>query len=457
MISSGQKIAVLGLGVSGRAAVKYALLCGAVVRVSDVRGKEQFFEEEGHFLKETDVEWEAGGHTVSFLRWAEIAIVSPGINTEIPLFSDLRREGVKVAGELAIAADLIDVPVVAVTGTNGKTTVTTLIGKLLEGAGKKVFVGGNIGTPLFEYLCAPGSAEYVVAEVSSFQLECCGGFSPDIAVLLNVTPDHLDRHSNMEKYFQAKKQLFHHLGKGKVAIVNNGDSLCRQLQCPLGTEMLSFGRNKNCTASLHGDTLMVSRKGSSELFDLGGTALAGKIGVENCAAAILAASTFGCSAEQIRKVIDGFKPLPHRLQFVARKNGISYYNDSKATNTGAVIAALEHFDNSVVLIAGGRDKGDDYRLLRNSIVNKVTQVVTIGEAAGLLEDALADIVPVVRAKTMKEAVHKATQSSDKGIVLLSPACASFDMFQSYGHRGREFIHEVLDLCGQNQQRGKQIG
>ena len=447
MISSGQKIAVMGLGVSGRAAVKYALLCGAAVRVSDVRSKDQFFAEEGHFLKETGVEWEAGGHTVSFLRWAEIAIVSPGINIETPLFTELRGAGITIAGELAIAADCINVPVVAVTGTNGKTTVTTLIGNLLEGAGKKVFVGGNIGTPLFEYLCTPGDVEYVVAEVSSFQLECCGDFSPDIAVLLNVTPDHLDRHLNMEKYFQAKKQLFRNLGKGKTAILNNDDSLCNQLQCPPGTELLFFGKTKNCTASLQGDSVIVSRKGRKEVFDLQGTAFTGTIGVQNCGAAILAASSLGCSTEQINNVINEFKPLPHRLQFVIRKNGISYYNDSKATNTGAVVAALEHFDNSVVLIAGGRDKGDDYRLLRDSIVNKVVQVVTIGEAANLLEDALSDIVPVVRAETMKEAVHKATQSCDKGTVLLSPACASFDMFQSYGHRGREFMREVLDLCG----------
>ncbi len=446
MISSGQKIAVLGLGVSGRAAVKYALLCGAEVRVSDVRPEKQFLEQEGSFLTATDVEWEAGCHTVSFLRWAEIVIVSPGINTEKPLFKDLKNEGIQVAGELAIAAGCINVPVVAVTGTNGKTTVTTLIGKLLEGAGKKVFVGGNIGTPLFEYLCTPGDVEYVVAEVSSFQLECCGNFSPDIAVLVNVTPDHLDRHLNMEKYFQAKKQLFRNLGKGKIAIINLDDSLCRQLQCPPGTGLLSFGR-ENCTASLHVDSVIVSLKGKTEIFDLRETTFAGKIGVQNCAAAILAASSLGCSAEQIRKVINGFKPLPHRLQFVIRKNGISYFNDSKATNTGAVIAALEHFDNSVVLIVGGRDKGDDYRLLRAGIENKVTQVVTIGEAAGLLEDALSDIVEVVRAETMKEAVYKATQSCDKGTVLLSPACASFDMFKSYGHRGEEFVREVLDLCG----------
>ena len=446
MISSGQKIAVLGLGVSGRAAVKYALQCGAEVRVSDVRPEKQFLEDEGHFLKETGVEWEAGCHTVLFLRWAEIVIVSPGVNTETQLFTDLKREGVNVAGELAIVADCINVPVVAVTGTNGKTTVTTLIGKLLEGAGKKVFVGGNIGTPLFEYLCALGSADYVVAEVSSFQLENCGHFAPDIAVLLNVTPDHLDRHVNMEKYFQAKKQLFRHLGKGKIAILNYDDSLCRQLRCPPGTELLSFGR-ENCTASLHGDSVIVFRQGKTEIFDLQGTIFTGKIGVQNCAAAILVASSLGCAAEQIREVIYGFKPLPHRLQFVVKKNGVSYYNDSKATNTGAVIAALEHFDDSVVLIVGGRDKGDDYRLLRDSIENKVDLVVTIGEAADLLENALSDIVSVVRAETMKEAVHMATQSCDKGVVLLSPACASFDMFKSYGHRGEEFVCEVLDLCG----------
>ncbi len=453
MIVPGQKIVVLGLGVSGRAAVRYALRCGAVVRISDLRGKEVFEAEECSFLTETNVRYETGGHTYDFLRWADMVIVSPGIDSAMPLLARIEGEGVTVIGELGLAASNISVPLVAVTGTNGKTTVTTLIGRLLQAAGKNVFVGGNIGTPLLEYVCEPGRVDVVVAEVSSFQLEKCGDFAPDIALLLNITPDHLDRHGNLEEYGRLKMKIFSQLSAGGTPIANGDDPLCRKLLDGEGAVSF-FGKGRDCAAVISKDTITVSRGGRVEEYSVAGTSLAGKVGVENSAAAILVAVKLGCSPDSIQRVLCEFISLPHRLEFVAEREGVAFYNDSKATNSGAVIAALAHFKRDVVLIAGGRDKGDDYRLLRQRVGEKVVKVVAIGEAADLLAAALADIVPVVKAGTMEEAVFESARNCAKGtVVLLSPACASFDMFSSYGHRGEEFKRAVLSLTGAQKRVG----
>ena len=226
LIYPGVKVAVMGLGVTGRAAVRYSLHCGAEVFVSDMRPKQRFLAEEGEFLAASDVQWEAGGHSREFLCGVDVLLVSPGVDLNLPLIKTLQSDGVNVVGEFAVAAGHIDVPVVAVTGTNGKTTVTTLIGEIFKGAGRKVFVGGNIGTPLYEYLLDPQDYDIVVAEVSSFQLESAGDFAPDVGLLLNITPDHLDRHLSMEKYVQAKMQLFVHQRPEDVAIINGDDPLC---------------------------------------------------------------------------------------------------------------------------------------------------------------------------------------------------------------------------------------
>jgi UDP-N-acetylmuramoylalanine--D-glutamate ligase len=446
MIYSGARVAILGLGISGRAAVKYALQCGARVRVSDNRPELRFVAEEGKFLAATGVLWEAGGHTYDFLCQADLVLVSPGVDLAMPLLKSLRSAGVQLAGELAVAAGELHVPVVAVTGTNGKTTVTTLIGELVRGSGKRVFVGGNIGTPLYEFLCRPEEYDLVVVEVSSFQLESAGAFAPNVGVLLNITPDHLDRHGSLATYGRVKMQLFAHQEKGDLAIVNGDDPLCLELPAGLSGDVQSFGTGKKDTAVIEDNLIRLSLAGKKEEYPLSGTPLGNSVGLRNSAAAILAARRLGCSPEQIRQGLREFHLLPHRIEFVAEADGVSYYNDSKATNTGAVIGALEQFPGNVILIAGGRDKGDDYRLLRESVAARVRLLVVIGEAAGLLENALADVVDILPAESMQEAVAFAADNARKGdVVLLSPACASFDMFTSYGHRGNEFKKEVLGL------------
>ena len=445
LIQAGIRVAVLGLGVSGRAAVRYLQACGAEVRVSDNRQQQQLLEKEGEFLEKTGVSWEAGGHTSAFLECCDILFVSPGVPLNLPVLMCLQRKGARIMGELALASPALSETVIAITGTNGKTTVTTLIGELLKGAGQSAFVGGNIGTPLFEYLLKGDQFDAVVLEASSFQLDTAGEFRPDIALLLNITPDHIDRHGSLAEYARAKMKIFAHQKPTDIAIINGDDPLCRSLAGEIGSRKMFFGHGQDCHARIAGKQIIL-RWPEYEIYDLAGTRMDNSTGGLNCAAAILAARSAGCSPDRIRAGLAAFRPLHHRMEPVAEVAGVVYYDDSKATNTGAVLTALAQIDGRVVLIAGGRDKGDDYTLLRQSVSEKVRRVVLIGEAAVLLEKALSGAAPLVRAQSMEEAVQLASAAAEPGdAVLLSPACASFDMFNSYAHRGEVFAAAVERL------------
>ncbi len=453
-IHAGQKVAIMGLGVSGKSAVKYCLKKGAEVFVSDLRDRQKFLLDEGDFLAKNRVEWEAGEHSIDFLAGTEIIIPSPGIDTAVPLFEKLKEKGCVIAGELAFAAS-VRRPVVAITGTNGKTTVTTLVGQLFKTAGKKVFVGGNIGVSLFDYLLDREGYDILVLEVSSFQLENAGNFAPDVAVLLNVSPDHLDRHGSLEEYLRAKMNIFIHQKKGSTAIFNGDCQECRDIPVTCGANPVSFGRNPGHAIRIEGQNIILSFKVEDERYRLGKSSLGDATGLYNSCPAIMAARLLGCSRQQVQQCLDTFSPLEHRMEFVAELNGIRFFNDSNATNTGAVIAALEQMDKqSTVLILGGRDKGDDYSLLTASVLEKVKAVILIGEAATLISAALGTEPVSRKAASMEEAVNRALEYAESGdVVLLSPACASFDMFDSYGHRGRLFKETVLALAGISEGRG----
>ncbi|KAB2889185.1 MAG: UDP-N-acetylmuramoyl-L-alanine--D-glutamate ligase [Desulfobulbaceae bacterium] len=445
LIRPGMRTAVLGLGVSGRAAVRYLQAAGAEVVVSDSRSEREFLAREGAFLQDTGVAWEAGGHTPVFFAGVDMVFVSPGVPLDLPLLGQLRGRGVDIVGELAVAAPAVGDPVIAVTGTNGKTTVTTLIGQLLQAGGRKVFVGGNIGTPLLHHLLAGDQADDIVLEVSSFQLDTAGAFRPDIALLLNITPDHIDRHGSLEGYCRAKMKIFANQRVDDIAIVNGDDELCRSLLPGIASRVLLFGHTPDCDARIEGETIVLRWTGE-EIYDLSGSRMANAIGLMNAAAAVLAARSAGRGREEILAGLLAFEPLHHRMELVAEIAGVAYYDDSKATNTGAVLAALGQVASQVVLIAGGRDKGDDYGLLRQSVAAKARAVVLIGEAAPLIEAALAGVVPIEHAATMEEAVSRAHAAARPGdAVLLSPACASFDMFNSYAHRGEVFAAAVEKL------------
>jgi len=446
-IRPGMRIGVIGLGVTGRAVVRYCLGLGAEVLVSDSRQTDRLLAEDGKLLKEHGVQWEAGGHTLEFLQRADLVVASPGIPQNHPVIAALDSLGIPVVGELAISAPSLDMEVVAVTGTNGKTTVTALIGKILEMAGKEVFIGGNIGTPLVEYLHEGGQAQVMVLEVSSFQLLMAGRFAPDVAVLLNITPDHLDRHGSLQEYAEAKMKIFANQTQADTAIISGDDPLCAQRVDQLTGNCLMFGESaglKGHVASISGHEVAVSAFGTKERYELAGTALANRIGAQNAAAAILATRALGVSPDQVLAGLTAFRPAPHRLQRVAKRAGVHFVDDSKATNTGAAIAALEQLTGKAVLIAGGREKGEDYSLMKEAVRQKARAVVLIGEAAEKMQATFNGAVHLHMAKNMAEAVRTATRLAQSGdTVLLSPACASFDMFDSYGHRGEVFTAEVL--------------
>jgi len=458
LIIPGQTVCVIGLGVTGRSAVRYCLSKGAKVCVSDARSSEAFLKEEEAFLKHNNVEWEAGEHTFDFLSKSDLLLPSPGIDLRTPLFRSLADSGIRIAGELAVMADQIDVPVVAVTGTNGKTTVTSLIGEVLTTVGKNVFVGGNIGTPLYE--CCLDSIHYdvIVVEVSSFQLECSGNFAPDIAVLLNITPDHLNRHGTIEDYITAKGRIFSNQKNEMLTIINGDDLLCQKVVIPKDVKIEQFGRSENCFLEISKAQFVVhTSKQDREDFSLSLNGLGG-FALYNYAAAFLALRRLGLSVHEIKDGFEKFTELPHRLEFVAKANGISFVNDSKATNTGAVIGALDQLKDGIVLIAGGRNKGDDFTLLRQSVEKKVHGLVLLGESAGEIEESLKGLVECKRASTMEDAVTMAYRMARDGdTVLLSPACASFDMFSSYGNRGDVFKAAVINLVEQQRSnRGDSI-
>ena len=446
-------VAVMGLGVSGRAAVRYLLSQGARVLVSEARDSLHLATADQGFLAEQGVEHECGGHTLAFLRQADQILVSPGIRQDLAVLQQLRALRIPVLGELAMVAPLINKLVVAITGTNGKTTVTALIGDLLQCAGKKVFVGGNIGTSLFDYLAQPEDVDVLVLELSSFQLEAAGPFKADVAILLNVTPDHLDRHGSMAGYVAAKMKIFAGQEEKDTAICSGDDPLCRDLLPGLDgrQQQLLFGHGTDCQARVVEHSVMFSWQGREERYDLTGTMLDTATGALNSAAAILAARTLGCTPEAIAQGLAGFKVAAHRMALVGEAGGVCYYDDSKATNTGAVLSALENFAGNVILIAGGRDKGDDYTLLQESVAQKVRSLILIGEATELISRALAGLTEVRKACSMEEAVMQAAAIARAGdVVLLSPACASFDMFEGYGHRGQVFaaaVQRVIDQSG----------
>ena len=446
-IHKGQIIAVIGLGISGMSGVHYLLRKGAKILASDNGDGSNLDSSEIFFLKTQGVEFEFGGHTIEFIGSADLALVGPGVPLDSEIVNLLKSNGIPVVGELAIVSCDLDDPVVAVTGTNGKTTVTGLIEEILVVSGKAVFAGGNIGTPVYEYCGEQQKYNSLVLEVSSFQLDLAGNFAPQIGLLLNISPDHLDRHGTIDGYIAAKMKLFCNQSNSDYAIINDDDPVCRaQYSNIQESSLLKFGHDHDCDAAIANEKVMLSWQGEDETYSLQNTHLNTVTGRLNSAAAILAARAMGCEAKDIQEGLRIFKPLSHRMEFVRELNGVKYFNDSKATNTGAVVIALKQVDNKAILIAGGRDKGDDYSLLKEAVQEKVKALVLIGEAADIIEKALFEVVEIFRANSLAEAVVIAKSKAENGdSVLLSPACASFDMFSSYGHRGSEFIKAVSML------------
>jgi len=433
----GKRVVVVGLGQSGVAAARLCLDQGASVVATDTRGPGELSAE----VRSLPMELHAGGHGSVRFDTADLVIVSPGV----PPLAELERveqKGVPVIGELELASRFLSAPIVAVGGTNGKSTVTTATAALLEAAGKKIFAGGNLGTPLAQ---AVGKAfDVLVVEVSSFQLERAPTFRPRVSILLNVTEDHLDRYDSFAAYARAKGNAFVNQTPDDVAVVPAGDAICLAQAGRGAGRIVTFGADADYTVS--GDVIV--ERATAERFALSGTGFHGTHNFENAAAAVAAARALGVGADGIRGGLAGFRPLAHRMALVAEASSVRYYDDSKATNVGAAVTALLGLtEPRAVLVAGGRDKLGSYEPLVAALREKGRAVVLIGEAADRIAAAIGGTVPVLRAATMEEAVQKAAGIAQPGdAVLLSPACSSFDMFKSYADRGDRFADAVLRLA-----------
>jgi UDP-N-acetylmuramoylalanine--D-glutamate ligase len=441
---------VIGLGASGIAAVRFLHDLGLQVSVSESRAENRIDETLLAKVRELDVIMESGGHHHDFFRGAELVVPSPGVPLDLPVISQAREKGAVIGGELALAAGRINSPVIGVTGSNGKTTVTSLIGHLLQAEGGKVFVGGNIGTPLLDYFRGPQDAQTLVLELSSFQLEIGGAFRPDIGLLLNLSPDHIDRHGSLAKYTAAKRRIFANQGAGDVAIIGADDEVVMQEEITTAGRVLRFGIHPSSDALVDENGVLVRARAleqdNDEYYELSGTALSSFVNRLNAAAAILATRVYGCGAEAIRKGLADYAPPPHRMTPLSEIDGVTFIDDSKGTNIGAVAAALASCGGRVILIAGGRDKDSDFSLLADHVRQHVRQLVLIGEAAARIEECLGSEAPVIRASSMQEAVRRAAEIAEPGdTVLLSPGCASFDMFTGYAQRGEVFQQAVLEL------------
>lgn len=413
-----KKVTVLGLARSGFACAQLLKELGALVFVSEKEENQQK-KELAIALKKLLIDCELGRHTRSIIENSDYIVLSPGI----PLFAMpvvwATKKNIPIIGEIEVAYQVCHSTIIAITGTNGKSTVTTLVGEVIKEAGKKVFVGGNIGTPFCSFVAQTKLEDYISLEVSSFQLETIKEFRPKISVILNITPDHLDRYKSLEEYLQAKKRIFMNQEQNDFLILNKDDQLLVPLAKETRAKVLFF-------SAADGDV--------NQKLNL------------NQLAVLKVAKALGISEDICFKVFKNFRGIEHRLEFVREIDGVEFINDSKATNVDSVRWALQNINKSIILLAGGRDKGADFSLIKDLVSKKVKAMILFGEAAEKMEKAFRDSVDILMAKDIQDATEKAFRLAKRGdCVLLSPMCASFDMFNDYQHRGRVFKEIVAQV------------
>ncbi len=451
---AGARVTVMGLARSGVAASRLLQAAGARVTVADRKEATELLS----VLETVDrdhVDVAVGAGYESSLHEADLVVISPGVPYRLAQLDAVRRRGVKVISELELASQFLRSPLLAVTGTNGKSTTVILIDKFLAESGKRTFVGGNLGTALSEAAVEdlrasqagkPSPYDYLVVEVSSFQLETIDQFHPWIAALLNVTVDHQDRYESLDEYVAAKQRIFENQTASDFALFNLDDDRVAPLQRQVSAKRLGFTKGTTIDADmdggtyLEGDGIVTTVTGvRQEICRLSDIRIIGNHNVENVMAAATYAVLCGCPLDAIRRVLATFPGLEHALEVVRERRGVRFVNDSKGTNVDATLKALESIDQPIWLIAGGRDKGGDFSRLTQAIGRRVRRVILIGEAAPLLRRAWAGAATMTEAATLREAVDCAAQEASQGdVVLLSPACASFDMFADYQDRGRQF-------------------
>jgi UDP-N-acetylmuramoylalanine--D-glutamate ligase len=447
---NGKRVLVVGLGKSGVASALFMKAHGARVTVSDTKSGDEL-RNEIPVLLDNGITVETGGHGDRTFRGQDLIVVSPGVPVDAPPLVQARSLGETVIGEVELAAQFLPGPIVAITGSNGKTTTTTLTGEILTAAGFPALVGGNIGTPAISLAERAKPGTPIVLEISSFQLETIQSFRPKVAVVLNVTPDHLDRHHTFEIYAEAKARIFENQQPEDRAVLNADDPTCVAMAKKTRSQVFWFSRQKEVERGAWvraGNIVFRDASGQREILQVSEIPLKGAHNLENVLAAVSAGVLMGCAPEKIRSAVHDFKAVEHRLEFVASIRGVDYYNDSKATNVDATIKALESFPANIHLILGGKDKGSDYTVLNDLLRKRVKRIYTIGAAAAKIESQIQG-PEVVQAETLENAVRKASTLAEPGdVVLLAPACASFDQFKSYEHRGRIFKDLVRGLASQ---------
>ena len=441
---SGKKVLVIGLARTGRECARFLAGQGASVSVSDLRPAAQL-KPELEALADLPIRYHFGSEQLAWLDGVDRVIPSPGVPMENPLLTAAVARKISVLSEIELAYHFFRAPLIAITGTNGKSTTTTLIGKMLEAEGKKIFLGGNLGAPFIGAVAEPW--DWGVVEISSFQLEWVERFQPRIAVHLNVTEDHLDRYRSFAEYCHAKERIFAAQGLEDFAILNRDDPLVWGLKPSLKAQVVSFGCAEVAQGVFAAGDEIIWRDGAGEeRFSLRRVKLQGVHNIENMMAAIAAAKSAGVSRRAIESTLEEFPGLEHRLEFVREKDGVRYFNDSKGTNVGAVVKSLASFSTPVILLAGGVDKGGDYGPMAQGVKQKVRRLVLFGAAKRVIAAALGPLTETVVVDEIKAAVSDAAAHARPGdIGLLSPACSSFDQFSNYGERGRVFKQLVQAL------------
>jgi UDP-N-acetylmuramoylalanine--D-glutamate ligase len=457
-----KKALVVGMGRSGYETASFLTRHGARVTISEMATETDVGEAARRF-RELGVQVELGGHVLDTFVQADFIVVSPGVPHTIAPIQAAVEKGVPLIGEIELASRFIEEPMIAVTGTNGKTTTTRLIGDMLEQSGQTVFVGGNIGTPLIRYLTDDEKVQRLVVEVSSFQLDTIASFRPHISLLLNISDDHLDRYTDIQAYASAKARILKNQRQNDTVVLNGEDSRIRQMGNTCEPKKLFFtGRRAKENGAdigtrsirlygldgLAGDDSETDNSSRSfsetpAAIQLDRVGLTCRHELENISAAALATLAAGGTLAGVHHALEAFKGMPHRMERVATLDGVDFYNDSKATNVNAVVRAIECLQGPIHLIMGGRDKGGQFHLLESSVQQKVKNLILLGEASGAIKAALGRLTPTKIVKTMEDAVAFAHTSASSGeVVLLSPACASFDMYRDYKERGTAFCKSV---------------
>ena len=452
-----KRVLVVGLGRSGVAAAFFLQERGAKVTVSDAKSDVQLQTEIAALL-DRGVSIETGRHGERTFRDQDLIVVSPGVPTDQPNLQHARTLGIPVIGEVELAFRFLQGKVIAITGSNGKTTTTTLVGEILAKSGKKTLVGGNIGTPVISLAGKSSPDALVVLEISSFQLETIEQFRPWIAAVLNITPDHLDRHHTFQAYADAKARIFENQrpgagenqSSGDFAVLNADDPACVALKGKIKSSLLWFSRKQPVEngAYLKGDDIIFRQNGKDQtVLTRADIHLKVAHNLENVLAAVAMGMVAGCGPQQVRQAVSDFRAVEHRLELVTTINGVAFYNDSKATNVDATVKALESFPGNIHIILGGKDKGSDYTVLVALLRERARRAYLIGAAAEKIASQIQGATPIERSGTLERAVRQAFEAAKPGdVVLLAPACASFDQFENYEQRGRIFKELVMALA-----------